>query len=289
MIHPGPFLKKQNFSFGKHISHGDTTKPSFWFIFHKDNIALCAIEPRPQLPFYCHKDLPIIFDKTPLFCGKYGDIDCYGFSLDSPSELPSGMTFYRLRSILPVLPPDIFSAAGRVKQLLYFRATHRYCGSCGSVTVESDIEEARTCPSCNRIFYPRLSPVVITTVIRGDQILLARSPHFPEGMYSCIAGFVEPGETVEEAVAREVYEETQIQICDITYITSQQWPFPHSLMLGFSARYSSGELLIDDDEIEDAGWFTCNSLPRVPTVETIAGYLINRSFSDNDEIGNHTT
>jgi NAD+ diphosphatase len=278
MIHPGPFYKKHTFSFGKHVFVNDDKKPSFWFIFHKDSIALCSTGKQPQLPFYRPHALPVPCDNSPLFCGRYGDIDCYGITIDKPLELPAGMTLYRLRSILPLLTSDMFTIAGRAKQLLYFHAAHKYCGSCGSVTVKSDAEEARTCPACTMVFYPRLSPVVITTVIKDDKMLLARSPHFPEGMYSCIAGFVEPGETVEEAVAREVFEETRIHVSDIAYVTSQQWPFPHSLMLGFKARFDSGELIIDGDEIEDAGWFDRSSLPRIPTLETIAGYLINNSL-----------
>lgn len=281
MIAPCPFSKKKAFLFGKDVSHGDDSQPSLWFIFHKDSIALCSLEPQPQLPLFNHCDLPISPGISPLFCGRYGDIDCYGVELDTPSDLPSAMTFYRLRTIFPLLTPDLFSIAGRAKQLLFFHATHKYCGSCGTPTMESGSEEARSCPACKTIFYPRLSPVVITTVVRGDELLLARSPHFPEGMYSCIAGFVEPGETAEEAVAREVYEETRVHVRDIAYVTSQQWPFPHSLMFGFSARYDSGELLIDDDEIEDAGWFAFSSLPRVPAVNAIAGYLILRALKNS--------
>ncbi len=122
--------------------------------------------------------------------------------------------------------------------------------------------------------FPRLSPAIIVLVERGDQVLLARGTAFPDGMYSTLAGFVEPGESLEEAVHREIYEESGILLTDLRYFGSQPWPFPHSLMIGFTARYAGGEIVIDPAEIADAQWFTVDRLPRVPQKLSIARRLI---------------
>ena len=135
-------------------------------------------------------------------------------------------------------------------------------------------EIAKICPACKFISFPRLSPAVIMSVVRGKEILLARSPRFPAGMYSTLAGFVEPGETLEETVAREVREEVNVEVCKIKYIDSQPWPFPHSLMIGFSAQYASGDIRTDNNEIEDAQWFSRDNLPLLPTRMSIARHLI---------------
>ena len=129
-------------------------------------------------------------------------------------------------------------------------------------------------PAVRSLQFPRLSPAVIVLVQRGNQLLMARSRHFAPGVYSVLAGFVEPGETLEEAVEREVFEETGIRVKDIRYFGSQPWPFPHSLMIGFTARYAGGEIKINDEEIEDAGWYTADRLPGQPGKISIARQLI---------------
>ncbi len=130
--------------------------------------------------------------------------------------------------------------ASRAAQLAAFDRDHRFCGRCGSITEPSPVEHARICTGCGATVYPRLSPAVIVLVERGDTCLLARSPRFPPGVYSAIAGFVEPGETAEHAVERELAEECGIAATDLRYAGSQPWPFPHSLMLGFTATYAGG-------------------------------------------------
>jgi NAD+ diphosphatase len=135
-------------------------------------------------------------------------------------------------------------------------------------------ELAKICPACGFVSFPRLSPAVIMSIIKNDHILLARSPRFPPGMFSTLAGFVEPGETLEEAVKREVREEVNIRISNISYVASQPWPFPHSIMIGFSATYLDGEIEVDNDELEDARWFSVRDLPVLPSRITIARLLI---------------
>ncbi|MBX6366300.1 MAG: NAD(+) diphosphatase, partial [Gemmatimonadetes bacterium] len=133
---------------------------------------------------------------------------------------------------------------------------------------------ARACPACDLLFFPRIAPAVIVLVRRGDEALLARSPHFAPGVYSPIAGFVEPGESLEDAVRRETLEETGVALADVRYFGSQPWPFPHTLMVGFTAEYADGELRRQRDEIEDAAWFTRDRPPVLPSPISIARALV---------------
>lgn len=170
-----------------------------------------------------------------------------------------------------------WTLAGRAVQLVDWDRNHRFCGRCGVETQPVPGERARGCPECGLLAFPRLAPAVIVLVERDDgAVLLARGRNFAVPMYSCIAGFVEPGETLEEAVEREVLEEVGVEVADVRYMSSQPWPFPHSLMIGFEARYLTGEVRIDEGEIVDAGWYTPDSLPMIPPGMSIARTLIDR-------------
>ncbi|HEY9558257.1 MAG TPA: NAD(+) diphosphatase [Acidimicrobiales bacterium] len=167
-----------------------------------------------------------------------------------------------------------WTLAGRAVQLVEWERTTRYCGRCATQTEPMPGERARRCPACGLLAFPRLAPAVITLIERGDEALLARNGTFPVPMYSCIAGFVEPGETLEEAVHREVAEEVGVELSDVRYVASQPWPFPHSLMVGFEATWGSGEIEVDGKEIVDAGWFRPDDLPMIPPGMSIARTLI---------------
>src|SRR5438067_10445365 len=159
----------------------------------------------------------------------------------------------------------MFTVAGRAVQLVEWERTHRFCGRCGTPTEAATGERARRCPDCGLLAFPRLAPAIITLVERDDgQALLARGRTFPIPMYSCIAGFVEPGETIEQAVHREVGEEVGVAVENVRYWASQPWPFPHSLMLGFNADWAAGDIVIDETEIIDAQWFAADDLPPIP-------------------------
>jgi NAD+ diphosphatase len=164
--------------------------------------------------------------------------------------------------------------AGRALQLVEWDRTHQFCGRCGIVTERVPGLHARACPRCSLQAFPRLAPAVICLVERDGMALLARGPQFAADMYSCLAGFVEPGETLEEAVVREVREEVAIEIEDVHYFGSQPWPFPHSLMVGFTARWLSGTIEVDGEEITDASWFAPDRLPNLPSEMSIARVLI---------------
>lgn len=168
-------------------------------------------------------------------------------------------------------PADLINTGFQVWQ---WWQEHRYCGRCGRETVFHPRERAKWCDHCQRPWYPRIAPCVIVVIRRGEHLLLARNARVNRPFYSLIAGFVEPGESLEQAVAREVMEETGLQVKNIRYAASQPWPFPHQLMVGFFADYAGGELVLQEEELAEAGWFHPGELPPVPPLTTIAGRLI---------------
>jgi NAD+ diphosphatase len=187
----------------------------------------------------------------------------------------SGFELLPLRPLHAVIPDHLFQLAGRAVQIAEWHQNHRFCGRCGTPTEDVPGERAKRCLDCGLLAFPRLAPAVIVRVTRGDEILLAHGARFPEPIYSVLAGFVDPGESVEECVAREIREEVGIELEQIRYFGSQPWPFPHSLMLGFTARYAGGEIVIDESEIVDARWFSRGDLPRLlPGPISIARWLI---------------
>ena len=192
---------------------------------------------------------------------------------------PEGMEFVSLRDIWGILGERAFLEAGRAFQLMQWTRQNSYCGQCGSPMRDSASETARECPECGMTSYPPVSPAIIVAVEKGGSLLLARSPRFPRGRYSVIAGFVEPGETLEETVEREVFEEVSIKVKNIRYFGSQPWPFPHSLMVGFTAEWESGEIKGDGIEIEDAGWYQPGSFPEMPPGISISRRLIDDFIS----------
>lgn len=208
------------------------------------------------------------------FLGTIDGRQVFAAELPERTEAPEGMAFHGLRALFSRLDDALFAVAGRAVQIVDWDRDHRYCGRCATATEDHPTERSKQCPACGLAAYPRLAPAVIVLVTRGDEVLLARSPKFPPGMYSTLAGFVEPGETLEEAVVREIEEEVGVTVCNIRYFASQPWPFPNSLMIGFTARHRSGEIAIHEEEIESAGWFAAETLPRIPPKISIARALI---------------
>ncbi|MEZ5233331.1 MAG: NAD(+) diphosphatase [Acidimicrobiales bacterium] len=203
----------------------------------------------------------------------------YGVDVAEHTDEPDDHLWVPLRQLYGKVDELLWTVAGRAEQIVSWDRTHRFCGRCGEQTVLQDNERARKCPSCGLLAYPRLSPATITLVTRGEgedeEALLAWGRQFPGRFYSTLAGFVEPGENLEQCVAREIKEEVGVDISDITYFGSQPWPFPNSLMLGFTARYAGGELVLQEEEIVEAGWFRADALPPCPRGGmSIAGALI---------------
>ena len=253
----------------------EAPRAALWFPFRGDRL---LVQPRGDaaelLDYADLHDLHVDFEAGH-YLGRLTDLDCYAVELDSAFEAPGGATLEGLRALYGRLPDEQYSIAGRAVQILLWDQTHRFCGRCGQPTVNAPAERAKLCPQCGLLNFPRLSPAVIMLVHRGDEFLLARNRAFAEGFFSVLAGFVEPGESLEEAVAREVHEEVDLQLRDIRYFGSQPWPFPHSLMIGFTAAYDGGDIHPQADEIVEAAWFNRRGdLPRLPGKLSIARRLI---------------
>lgn len=211
----------------------------------------------------------------PIFLGTLDGRPCWAVETADEAPADPDAFFVDLRRLYGMVPELVWTVAGRAVQLVDWSRTHRYCGRCGTSTELAPGERAMRCPSCGLSAFPRLAPAIIVLVEREDgRALLARNVNFPGHLYSCVAGFVEPGESLEEAVRREVREEVGVDVGDVRYWGSQPWPFPHSLMLGFHASYAGGEVVCDPAEIADAKWFTPEEMPTVPSRMSIARKLI---------------
>lgn len=194
-----------------------------------------------------------------------------------------------LRDHGPSLPVDQAGLLAYARALVHWHRTHRFCGHCGAPTMVIQGGHARVCPACEKQVFPRTDPAVIVLVVRGNSCLMARSPRFPQGMFSTLAGFVEPGESLEMTLRREVFEEVGVQLDDLAYRSSQPWPFPQSLMLGFRARALNEDLTLDPEEIEDAMWVEKAVMRddarrsfRLPRPDSIARFLVEEWLAEPD-------
>lgn len=267
------------------LSHTHSEKPALWFIYCQGQLVLTNSDQKPlisnsnPIPMFqtleemCDASIPVLACH---YLGLWQNQDCYCAEIaDFPEALKKQ---YRLISLkeaaLSILNNDIFHLSGKALQILNWDKNTVYCSRCQEKLMLSETERVKSCPACHMHFYPKISPCIIVLVKRGKEMLLARSPHFTPNVYGLLAGFIEPGEDIEHAVAREVMEEVGIKIKNIRYQCSQPWPFPDSLMLGFTADYAAGEIMIDGQEIEDAGWYTVDNMPTIPTSISIARKLI---------------
>ncbi len=206
-----------------------------------------------------------------------GDLDnepLWSVELAADFAPPEGLSLLDLRSLFGRIPDEVFALAGRAAQIVAWDRDHQHCGRCGTHTVQVPGERARRCPECGLISYPRLTPAIIVLIERDDEILLARGRQFAPGRFGIVAGFVEPGESLEEAVQREIHEEVGLDVAGITYFGSQPWPFPHGIMIGFRAQHVRGEISLEDGELAEAGWYSPENLPTVPQKLSIARRLI---------------
>ena len=216
------------------------------------------------------------------YLGQLDGLDCW--ALNMPTA-PPGWQATALRAAMLRVTPTLAALAGRAAQVLEWDRAHRFCGVCATPTERQIAERSRICPACRHSVYPRISPAMMVLVWRPGELLLARSPHYAKGMYSALAGFVEAGESLEECVHREVQEEVGVTVSDLRYFGSQSWPFPHSLMVAYTARWVSGEIVPQPVEIEDAQWFALDNLPAVPPRFSIAGHLIRDSLATLQQQG----
>ncbi len=243
-----------------------------FFVVHPKGLVLRDVGGATELP--SHEDLSALGldPSTAHYVGRHDEVDCFALPLDAEPAAP--FVTLGLRALFGRFDEATFAVAGRALQVAGWADTHRFCGRCATPTERDPKERCLRCPRCALAMYPRISPAIIVLVRRGDEALLARSSRVPVPFYSTLAGFAEAGESLEETLHREVREEVGIEVDDLRYFGSQPWPFPHSLMVGFTARHLSGELRPDPEEIADAQWFAPSTLPVVPPRLSIARALI---------------
>jgi len=261
----------------RHVSTkavGEPLQPGWWFIFSGYNVLVKAEEENFSIPFVEDRSLLKLNAVRRRLVGHLNGSPCYEAECGPEAQAPEGMRFEGLRSLFGHLDDPLFQFAGRALQLMDWDRTHQFCSRCGHPTSDKEDETAKLCPSCGFVSFPVVSPAIIVAVIRDERILLARASRFPKQMYSVLAGFVEPGESLEECVKREVREEVGVEVTNIRYFGSQPWPFPNSLMIGFTADHAAGEISADGKEIVDAGWFDAEHLPQIPGKISIARKLI---------------
>jgi NAD+ diphosphatase len=247
---------------------------ALWFIFDKSRLLVkikndsCS---RPDGSDLIEFKSAIIQQQ---YLGTLDDRPCFAAEFTGNPISDTELAFKDLRGLFGMLEEDLIWIAGRANQLVNWNQAHRYCGRCGKLTEDKTDERAKICPRCGLINYPRLSPAVIVAVLKNDRILLGRNRRFKLPFYSVLAGFVEPGETLEECVKREIREEVAITVKNIRYFGSQPWPFPDSLMIAFVADYARGRIRTDGSEIIEADWFAKDNLPQIPPKISIARQLI---------------
>jgi len=252
----------------------DRDEPALWFAFHRGEVLIAQSEDEARLP-YCLdlSDLGLSSVRS-LYLGTYGGKHCYVSELEHANKLPHGHELQGLRALFGMVDETLAVLAGRAFQIMEWDRNHQYCSRCGTPTEARGTERARACPKCRYTVYPPISPAIMILITRGREILLARKKEWVNGRFSALAGFVEPGETLEDTVRRETREEVGVEIKNLRYFGSQPWPFPHSLMIAFTADYAGGEVRPDGIEIEEARWFDVEQLPKLPPGISISRRMI---------------
>ena len=256
------------------IPPAERDRPALWFAFHRGELLIAQSESTSRLP-HC-RDLSELGLTTvrSLYLGTYGGTHCYTSELEHANALPQGHALQGLRAVFGLIDEKLAVLAGRAFQIMEWDRNHQYCSRCGAPTEMRRDERARVCSRCKYTTYPPISPAIMILIMRGREILLARKKEWPQGRFSALAGFVEPGETLEDTVRRETREEVGIEIKYLRYFGSQPWPFPHQLMIAFTADYASGEVTPDGVEIEEARFFDVGELPNLPASISISRRMI---------------
>jgi NAD+ diphosphatase len=258
----------------KKIKKLNPARKAIWFICQDDQ--LWTLDPEAALPQGNFNQLALdIASDSPCYqLGYYRHRSCILIDVQHQAiELSQGQ-WTGLRAVMSLMEPELFLMAGRAWQVANFIRTHKFCGQCGALMIAVTWEVAMQCHDCGHRAYPRVSPAVMMAVVKDGKLLLAQNKRNLGGVYSILAGFVEVGETLEQTVAREVKEEVGLDICNIRYFGSQPWPYPHNMMIAYLADYQAGEIIIDPNELSDAGWYDASNLPELPGSHSIAKQII---------------
>jgi NAD+ diphosphatase len=242
------------------------------FVWRDDKILVRAGEP-PSLPTVADLD-DLRLEGARHYLGRLEGLDCIAIRAAAGASDSEGWQWRGLRSLFLQISDPLLALAGRAFQVVEWDRSHQFCGRCGARLRDKADERAKECPSCGYVVYPRVSPAMMVLVTRGKELLLARANRFPQAMFSALAGFVEPGESIEDCIHREVREEVGVEVHRLQYVASQSWPFPHSLMIAYTAEYLRGDVRPCDEEIVEAGWFPIDALPQLPSPVSISRHLI---------------
>jgi NAD+ diphosphatase len=249
-------------------------QPGYWFAFSGSSLLVTVDDVNFSVPLLSNlQELHLLPVRTQ-YLGTFEGFPCHSAELPPNTTIPEGLSFIDLRSFYFGVEEDISLLAGRALQIMNWDQTHQYCGRCGHQTETVLGEMCKICPACKFISYPRISPAVIVAVLKDDKILLTKYASSRRNMRTIIAGFLEPGETLEECVQREVLEEVGLKVKNIKYFGNQPWPFPNSLMIGFTAEWESGEIKVDGKEIAEGEWYSANNTPDIPPKMSISGEII---------------
>lgn len=253
----------------------DPGTPGVWLIIQGNSIWVKNIKSVPTLP---KGAIPIqVGRKKPLYIGNWQGLPCRAIELPPTATLPKDLVPINLMDRNPLLQLPLFSLAGIGMMTLHWDNKTKYCCQCGSSLIRIPGKWSKKCLACNKSHFPCLSTCVISLVVKGDEILLVRKPEWKDKRFGLVAGFVEFGECFEEAISREIQEETNIEVQNIRYVGSQSWPFPNQIMAGYVADYAAGEIVIQKDELAEADWYKLDNLPLVPPRRSIARYLIDQA------------
>lgn len=247
------------------------------FVWREDKILTRAGE-IPALPTLTDV-MRLACNGTRHYVGRFEGIDCVAISVAKDAPEPAGWQWRGLRTLFLQLADPLLALAGRAFQIAEWDRSHRFCGRCGTPTRDKTNERAKECPACGYVAYPRVSPAMMVLVTRDRELLLARARRFPQAVYSALAGFVEAGESIEDCIHREVREEVGVEVGGLRYVASQSWPFPHSLMIAYTAEYVSGGVRPCAEEIVDARWFALDALPQLPSPVSVARQLIDTTVA----------
>ena len=248
------------------------TNKDIYFLFFNDELLVKCKDSRSIIPTVIDlEDLELI---NVQYIGSIDNLKCFCGEIPKDAIIPQGLYLSTLKSLTHKLSEDMFWIGGRAIQIVNWNNENKYCGRCGTLTQNFDGERSKKCPKCGLSNYPRICPAIIVAVVREGKLLLAHNNQFPKDLYSVVSGFLEVGETFEDCVVREVREETGIIVKNIKYFGNQPWPFPNSLMIGFTAEYASGEIKVDGKEIGSAGWYSSTEMPLAPDSISLAKELI---------------